>query len=355
MAFLREGFEDVPITSNSPRIFPGFINVGWQSDFTFASGVKLIEPVPNTSETPVLVGDFDLDAGNPTWNLGTNGIVDASDVDPSGSAYIARQSSNGRIGFAFTGEVYRVGAYADGYNSGGVSIAAYDSAGRLISGAQARNVAVTDWDDNFVQVMSKVPIAKVVFTGSYPVLEDLSFITSKPHIINGTQRDDILDGTNPGRKSDGADFILGKGGVDKISGLGGPDTLDGANRDDTLKGGDGDDTLIGGNGNDKLFGGAGQDTFIFRRPDYIDKLKDFDPVDDTIMLVHGAKGGLPLGSLNESLFRTGLPDQGPEKIIYDPNSGKLFFDGDGAGGDAAVQFAKLAKNLAMTAADFTVV
>ena len=38
MAFFVEGFEDVPVTSNSPRIFPGFLNVGWQGIFTFELG-----------------------------------------------------------------------------------------------------------------------------------------------------------------------------------------------------------------------------------------------------------------------------------------------------------------------------
>ena len=123
-----------------------------------------------------------------------------------------------------------------------MSIAAYDAAGRLISAAQTWTVPVGDWDDNFVQVLSKVPIAKVVFTGNYLILDDLSFITNKPHIVTGTQREDTLNGSNPGPKSDGGDVMLGLGGVDKISGRGGPDLLDGANRNDTLKGGDGDDT-----------------------------------------------------------------------------------------------------------------
>ena len=58
---------------------------------------------------------------------------------------------------------------------------------------------VGDWDENFVQVLSKVPIAKVVFTGNYLILDDLSFITKKPPIVSGTQRDDTLDGSNPGQ------------------------------------------------------------------------------------------------------------------------------------------------------------
>ena len=200
-----------------------------------------------------------------------------------------------------------------------------------------------------------MPIAKVVFTGSYLVLDDLSFITSKPHIVTGTQREDTLDGSNPGPKSDGGDVMLGLGGVDKISGRGGPDLLDGANRNDTLKGGDGDDILIGGRNADKLYGGADQDAFLFRTLDAVDKVKDFSPFEDTFVLAKSGFTALALGPLQSGQLRIGAAAaDGNDRIIYDPTTGKLSYDEDGVGGDPAVQFAKLSKGLAITEVDFTV-
>ena len=44
-----------------------------------------------------------------------------------------------------------------------------------------------------------------------------------------------------------------------------------------------------------------------------------------------------------------------DRIIYDENSGALFYDADGSGAGAAVQFASLRHHPAITAADFLVV
>jgi serralysin len=44
-----------------------------------------------------------------------------------------------------------------------------------------------------------------------------------------------------------------------------------------------------------------------------------------------------------------------DRIIYNSTTGALSFDADGVGGAAAVQFADLSANLAMTNGDFFVV
>ena len=44
-----------------------------------------------------------------------------------------------------------------------------------------------------------------------------------------------------------------------------------------------------------------------------------------------------------------------DRIIYNPNSGALFFDKDGTGGSAAVRFATVSAGLSMTNNDFVVV
>jgi serralysin len=44
-----------------------------------------------------------------------------------------------------------------------------------------------------------------------------------------------------------------------------------------------------------------------------------------------------------------------DRIIYDSNTGALFYDDDGVGGNAQVQFATLSTGLALTYLDFLVV
>jgi Ca2+-binding RTX toxin-like protein len=63
-----------------------------------------------------------------------------------------------------------------------------------------------------------------------------------------------------------------------------------------------------------------------------------------------APGGLPAGA-----FRTGSSAQdADDRIIYDAATGALYFDGDGNGGGAAIQFATLGTGLSLAASDFIV-
>jgi Ca2+-binding RTX toxin-like protein len=52
---------------------------------------------------------------------------------------------------------------------------------------------------------------------------------------------------------------------------------------------------------------------------------------------------------------SGAAQDADDRIIYDTGTGKLFYDFDGSGAGAAVQFAQLAAGLALTNADFYVV
>jgi hypothetical protein len=55
----------------------------------------------------------------------------------------------------------------------------------------------------------------------------------------------------------------------------------------------------------KLWGDAGQDSFLFRKVTTQDILKDFNPVDDTILLSQSAFSVLPLGELSLAAFHIG--------------------------------------------------
>ena len=109
-----------------------------------------------------------------------------------------------------------------------------------------------------------MPIAKVVFTGDFLVLDALSFDDAKPNIINGTKRNDKLGSAAGKDTSDGADVIIAKDGNDRIFARDGDDTVYGGKGNDKIHAGAGNDTLVGDQGKDKLWGEAGQDSFLFK-------------------------------------------------------------------------------------------
>jgi len=63
-----------------------------------------------------------------------------------------------------------------------------------------------------------------------------------------------------------------------------------------------------------------------------------------------------VGALASGAFRIGKTAvDANDRILYDAATGNLWYDRDGAGGTAAVQFAKLSAGLALTGADFIIV
>ena len=173
--------------------------------------------------------------------------------------------------------------------------------------------------------------------------------------IIGTKFSDVLVG---GR---GNDVMKGANGNDRIYGEAGRDSLTGSGGKDKLIGGGSNDKLDGGRHSDTLIGGAGHDKFVFSTKlgaNNVDTVKDFNVAADTIYLENavftqtGAEGSdLAAGRF---VIGTGAGDAN-DRIIYDPTTGNLFFDDDGSGADAAVQFAVLSKNLLLTSADFHII
>jgi Ca2+-binding RTX toxin-like protein len=145
-----------------------------------------------------------------------------------------------------------------------------------------------------------------------------------------------------------------------------PYVLRGGSGADVLQGEAGNDTIYGGAGKDSLSGDAGQDTFVFDTrtgSSNVDAINDFVTRDDSIWLDNavfkalGSKGSLAKPQkLGSDAFVSATRAQDKEdRIVYDKKSGKLYYDQDGAGGQAQVQIATLSKNLKMTASDFFVI
>jgi Ca2+-binding RTX toxin-like protein len=131
---------------------------------------------------------------------------------------------------------------------------------------------------------------------------------------------------------------------------------------DTLMGGAGSDLLDGGLAADRLTGGAGEDSFRFSTAlggGNVDRITDFNVAQDTILLDNlifaalGANGALALGAFFKSA--AGVAQDADDRIIYDTDNGSLLYDADGTGQTAAIQFAQLGTNLALSALDFIVI
>jgi Ca2+-binding RTX toxin-like protein len=130
----------------------------------------------------------------------------------------------------------------------------------------------------------------------------------------------------------------------------------------TLVGNSGSNILNGGAGNDYMAGGAGNDTFFFNTAlgaSNIDTITDYNVAQDTVRLENGIFTALVgTGTLTAAQFvknASGIATDANDRIIYETDTGKLFYDSNGSAAGGQVQFAKLAAGLALTASDFFIV
>ncbi|MCW0000314.1 calcium-binding protein [Pararhizobium sp. YC-54] len=136
-----------------------------------------------------------------------------------------------------------------------------------------------------------------------------------------------------------------------------------------LIGNDNDNMLNGAAGNDTLTGGSGADIFKFNSAlsatTNVDKITDFtiDRMDefntDSIRLENGVFTALAkTGVLASGAFfksASGVAHDADDRVIYETDTGKLFYDSNGNAAGGAVHFATLSTNLALTNADFFIV
>jgi serralysin len=127
-----------------------------------------------------------------------------------------------------------------------------------------------------------------------------------------------------------------------------------------VRGNNGANIINGGAGNDQLIGLGGQDSFLFNtaldNQNNVDVIADFAVADDTILLDNAVFGELALGKLPANQFVVGpVAQDANDRIVYNDVAGVLLFDGDGAGGSAAVLIAVLDPGLALSNLDFLIV
>lgn len=170
--------------------------------------------------------------------------------------------------------------------------------------------------------------------------------------LTGGSGNDTLDG------GDGNDTLKGNEGRDSLAGGAGNDSVWGGDGNDTLLGGDGDDTLYGEDGADRVLGGAGKDIFVLSSSAHTaaDRFTDFASGEDKIGLIRANFAGLPASPTAADLLvgagKT-VPANG-EHLIYDTDTGSLYYDADGAADTAALRLAIIGDSVhpSLSVADF---
>ena len=174
--------------------------------------------------------------------------------------------------------------------------------------------------------------------------------------LNPDDEIEILAASGPigpgGKHLGGNDF------AQEMRGDAGSNTLLGQGGDDVLLGFEGVDTLSGGTGLDTLTGGTGADTFFFDQAlgaTNVDTITDHEVGIDVIRLSSGVFNTTTGALRTGGAFHTGpSAADANDRIIYDSATGALYYDADGLGGTAQIQFATLAPGLALTGNDFVV-
>jgi Ca2+-binding RTX toxin-like protein len=125
----------------------------------------------------------------------------------------------------------------------------------------------------------------------------------------------------------------------------------------TIVGNAGSNAIYGGLGNDNLQGLGGADFFMFNTAlgaNNIDTL--YFTVADTVNLENAIFTGLTgTGTLSTNQFvsnTSGLATTATQHIIYESDTGNLYYDSNGNAAGGSVVFAHLAAGLAVTSADF---
>jgi Ca2+-binding RTX toxin-like protein len=151
--------------------------------------------------------------------------------------------------------------------------------------------------------------------------------------------------------------------VENLIGSAFDDLLFADNGVNVVSAGNGDDQIRGYRGNDTLAGGSGKDTFVFNSSlsaaTNVDTIVDYLAAADTIHLDNAVFTALTtVGPLSAAAFRantTGLAGDATDRIIYETDTGKLFYDFNGNAAGGGVHFATLSGAPTITAADFVVV
>jgi Ca2+-binding RTX toxin-like protein len=135
--------------------------------------------------------------------------------------------------------------------------------------------------------------------------------------------------------------------------------LTGSSSGQLVLGNAGANVLDGKGGADTLVGYGGADTFAFTSAlgvGNVDVIADFVSGTDKFALDDAVFTALGLGALSANAFVIGsAAGDADDRIIYNSATRQIFYDADGNGAGAQIQFAVLSLGAPLTAGDFTVI
>jgi len=247
---------------------------------------------------------------------------------------------------------------------GNAQLAAFD---RIVAAGGATQASLQLIGGGFAALDVR-DLQTLVVTGT-SAADLLSFTTTAGNTSIRVAAGDGADVVNSGN---GADNLSGEGGDDVLGGGGGADTLGGGLGNDILNGGGGADqlfgggnadTLIGGAGADTLTGGAGADVFLYNAANEgRDRIADFVIGADRIAIsASGFGGGLVAFAALQSDQLAIRPNSaatsaaGDGQFIFNTSNATLYWDVDGAGGNASVALAKLVGVALLQTSDFLLI
>ena len=252
---------------------------------------------------------------------------------------------------------------------------ANDVSGNNLPTGVVGSFAFTDLDGGGAHTYSMVASSVFTLDGSTGVLS----VSSSSSMSDNTNYQLDVTVAQAGATSYTETFhiITGSNAINNITGANGEDVIYTEGNNDIVFAGSGNDTVFGQTGNDQihgqdgndvLYGAAGNDTFFFdtalNAATNVDIIMDFNSGTDKIALENTgvglfnvlATGALSAGALD--IVGVGAAADANTRIIYDPATGALYYDADGTGAGAAVQFATLGTTThpgTVTTGDFVVI
>ena len=183
---------------------------------------------------------------------------------------------------------------------------------------------------------------------------DLVYSTASSYTLPVNVENLIIDGKSKGNATGNElnNHITGNAAVNTLVGMGGDDIFDSGSSNDTLTGGDGYDTYIFSSG--------------IKGSKNVDTIKDFVSGEDKIYLnadiftklasALGVTDGSEPVSISDGDFFLSAPKvkatSATSYILYDSNTGRVYYDADGNGKGAADWFITLTGHPELTANDF---
>ncbi len=355
-----------------------------------SSATQVIEGVGYGTDRVAAGVDFDLGAGAEVEVLTTTSFGGTAPINLTGNSYAQSLTGNAGDNILSTGggagNVLRGAGGNDLYR-------VYSSTDRIIEGPTEgtldrvnSSVDFTLRDTNYVEVLATNGVsgtANIALTGN-AFAQTILGNNGDNMISDGGSAADVMQGYG------GDDFYILRGagsrvieatggGTDRIAtdshftleagvevemltttSSGGATTISlwGNEFAQTIVGNAGTNRLEGGGGQDVLTGGAGTDTFVFNadvRWQNRTEITDYNPAQDRIFLKMEHFAGTNQGWLGTGYFRantSGQAQDASDRIIYETDTGRLFYDADGFEAGSRIWFGTLDAGLSMSAGEF---